>query len=159
MQPQSRPGGFDMGRLTMGQKLLGITALILLISLFLPWRSIGLEFLGANFGNISGFSASAFSYLVILGILGVLVLEGLMVGGVLTGNFNGALISAIVGGVTALLAIIMFLTVLSGVTWGAFVGLLAALAMGYAAYVRFQESKTTALPPGAPPSAPPPTAP
>jgi O-antigen/teichoic acid export membrane protein len=87
------------------------------------------------------------------------VIEGLMMGRVLPANVPGALISAIAAGVAALLAILTFLFALGAVAWGAFVGLLAALALGYGAYLRWTESKTTAPPSGMPPPSAPPTAP
>ncbi|MGH2676263.1 MAG: hypothetical protein ACRDH1_12725, partial [Actinomycetota bacterium] len=61
------------------------------------------------------------------------------------------LIGAILAGATALFTIIAFLTKLSAIKWGAFVGLILALAMAYGAYMRLQESKAGMPPP--PPAA------
>jgi hypothetical protein len=169
MPQHDRPAGFSWNSLTMGQKGLAISGLVLLIALFLPWESYevpgfefgGQEFGGVDIGSFNAFSASGgLAWLSFLGIIGFLVIEGLMMGGVLPATVPGAMISAIAAGVASLLAIISFLLSLGGVTWGAFVGLIAALALGYAAYVRWNESKSAAPPPMAPPpAAPPPTAP
>ena len=152
-QPQGT-GGFDMNRVTTGQKILLIGGLLLLIDLFMPWQSAG----GGSFAGIDipGVSFNGFRGLGILaGILaiGLLVWEGLMLAGVniSMGTTSPALIGAILGGATALFTIITFLTMLSGVTWGAFVGLILALVLAYGAYVRFNESKVggTSMPPAA----------
>jgi hypothetical protein len=158
-----RPTGFSMSNLTQGQRILGIASLVLLISLFLPWERFEV-FQGEIFGiegsaNISGLSASPLGWLVLLLILGLLVFEGLLMSGTIRGDFNGALISAAIGGGIVLLGLIMFLTSLGAISWGAFVGLIALLGVAYGAWLRFNESKTATPPPGAPPSAPPPAAP
>jgi hypothetical protein len=152
-QPQ-RPGGFDMNRVSTGSKILLVAGLLLLIDLFLPWQSAG----GGSIGGfeIPGVSFNGFRGLGILaGILAIalLVWEGLVAAGVNInmGNTSPALIGAILGGATALFTIITFLTMLSGVTWGAFIGLILALALAYGAYMRFNESKVGggAMPPAA----------
>jgi hypothetical protein len=159
------PGGFSMASLTQGQRILGIASLVLLISLFLPWERFeffeGGEFFGVEVpgsaANISGLSASPLGWLILLAIIGWFVFEGLIIGGVLRGNFNAALISAGIGGLAALLALIQFLLVLGSISWGAFVGLIALLGVGYGAWLRFSESKRMAPPPSAAgPTAPPP---
>lgn len=143
--------GFDWQRLSMGTKGLLISGVVLVISLFLPWQ-------GVNFGGpFGGFSVNGFrglGILVFLVALGVIIWELVIaMTTVNTGTMSPALISAAGGGLAAVLTIIHFLTSLTAVTWGAFVGLLAGLAMGYAAWLRFNESKTAPAPPPAPPPA------
>ncbi|MGH2738431.1 MAG: hypothetical protein ACRDHH_06405, partial [Actinomycetota bacterium] len=67
------------------------------------------------------------------------------------GTTSPALIGAALAGATALFTIIAFLTKLSAIKWGAFVGLILGLVMAYGAYMRFQESKVGGppLPPAA----------
>src|SRR5918997_683212 len=43
--------------------------------------------------------------------------------------------------------VITFIVALQAVAWGAFLGLVLALALAYAAYIRFQESKVGTAPP------------
>lgn len=143
--------GFDWQRLSMGTKGLLISGVVLVISLFLPWQ-------GVNFGGpFGGFSVNGFrglGILVFLVALGVIIWELVIaMTTVNTGTMSPALIGAAGGGLAAVLTIIHFLTSLTAVTWGAFVGLLAGLAMGYAAWLRFNESKTAPAPPPAPPPA------
>ena len=145
-QPQ-RPGGFDMARVTTGQKILLVSALLLFIDLFLPWQDFGGgEFFGVE---VEGVSLNGFRGLGILaGLLAIatLVWEGLVAAGVNInmGTTSPALIGAILGGATALFTIIKFLTSLDGIQFGAFIGLILALALAYGAYLRFQESKVGA---------------
>jgi hypothetical protein len=150
-QPQ-RPGGFDMTRVTAGQKILFVAGLLLFIDLFLPWQGVDFgEFLGQDLGsaNVSGFDGMGI--LVAILVIAMLVWEGLLVGGVVInmGTTSPALIGAILAGATAAFTIISFLTKLSAIKFGAFIGLILALVIGYGAYVRYQESQTTAMPPPA----------
>lgn len=164
-QPQpGTPGGFNWNNLSMGTKILSISSLVFLIVLFLPgWETYdtGLGNLGlpgvpgfADSVSFSAFSAApGVSWLAFLFALAVVVWEGLLAFGVniSMGTMSPALLSAIGGGATALLGVICFLMSLSGVGWAAFVGLLASLAVGYGAFLRFNESKVggAAPPPAA----------
>ena len=152
------PGGSSMNRLTRGQMILGIASVALLIFLFFPWQDFGGG--GRAFGfDIPGLTISGINkplgWLVLLLILGLLVWEGLLLAGVIKGNFNGALIAAAIGGAIALFGVLLFLTSLSGVAIGAFLGLIASLAVAWGAWTRFQESKTAPPTSAAPPTAPP----
>lgn len=143
--------GFDWQRLSMGTKGLLISGAVLIISLFLPWQGVSF---GGPFGGFSVNGFRGLGILVFLLALGVIIWEIAQAMTTMnTGNMSPALISAAGGGLAAVLTIIHFLTNLTAVTWGAFVGLLAGLAMGYAAWLRFNESKTAPAPPPAPPPA------
>ena len=159
--PAPAGGGFNWNNLSTGQKILPIAAFVLLISLFLPWASNVGGFVGEieeaaeefaeTFGgedvdtstSVSGLAATFVNYLTLLFALAVITWEALLVFGVKinTGTMSPALISAAAGAATALFAIIAFLMVLGRISWGAFFGLVAALAVAYGAFVRFQESK------------------
>jgi hypothetical protein len=139
-QPARPGGGFDMTRLSTGSKILLVAGALLFIDLFLPWQSA--------FGfSVSGFSG--LGVLVAILLIGLLVWEGLLIGGanINMGTTSPALISAIVAGAAALFTIILFLTRLNAVAFGAFIGLILALVLAYGAYVRFNESKVTTPPP------------
>jgi hypothetical protein len=151
-QPQ-RPGGFDMARMTTGSKVVLVTAILLFIDLFFPWQGVDFgDFLGTDLGsaNVSGFSG--LGILVAILCLAVIVWEGMLAAGVNVsmGTTSPALIGAALAGATALFTIIAFLTKLSAIKWGAFVGLVLALVMAYGAYLRFQESKVGGPPPPPP---------
>jgi hypothetical protein len=148
MAQPTRPGGFDFARLSTGSKILLGAGILLLIALFLPWQDVG-NLLGFDVpgDTINGFRGVG--VLVALLVIGLIVWEGLLAAGagINTGTMSPGLISAILGGAAALFTIIHFLTSLDGVTWGAFVGLILALVLGYGAYMRYTESRTAAPPP------------
>ncbi len=138
-----------MARMSTGSKVALTVAILLFIDLFFPWQGVDFgDFLGADLGsaNVSGFNG--LGILVALLCIAVIVWEGLMAAGVNInmGTTSPALIGAILAGATAVFTIIAFLTKLSAIKWGAFVGLVLALAMAYGAWMRFQESKATAPP-------------
>ncbi|MDQ3991076.1 MAG: hypothetical protein M3245_02035 [Actinomycetota bacterium] len=144
-----RPG-FDLNRLSMGTKVLLGAGLVLFIALFLGWNCFG------------GFCLSGWSGMGVLAgllVLALLVWEGLELAGVLaTVNAPKALIAAGLGAGAALFALIRFFQAMQGLGVGAIIGLIAALGLGYGAWLRFNESKTA--PGGLPPtSAPPPPPP
>jgi hypothetical protein len=144
-----RPGGMDMGRMSTGTKILTIGGILLFIDLFLPWQGVGgVEAFGIEVPgvNISGFSG--LGVFVALLVLGLIVWEALLAFGVniQMGTTSPALISAILGGAVAVFTIILFLTRLTAIKYGAFIGLILALVIAYGAYMRFQESKAGPAP-------------
>ena len=152
-QPQ-RPGGFDVNRLTTGQKVLLGGGILYLIVLFFPWFGVGGELgdLGEALGvdtSVSGFSGLG----VFSGILVFLLLvwEGMAAAGsgVKLGTTSPALVGAILGGLAALTGILNVLFNMSVAQISAWIGVVVAVALLYGAYVRFQESKVGGTaPPG-----------
>ena len=146
-QPQ-RPGGFDMNRLTTGQKVLLGAGLLYLISLFFKW-------LGADLGgleDIPGFEvpdvavngwAGGIGTLSGILVIALLVWEGLAAAGtnINLGTTSPALIGAVLGAATFVFGIINFIQSLDGLRIGAWIGLIALIGIAYGSYVRFQESK------------------
>jgi hypothetical protein len=157
MAQPTRPGGFDMSRGSTGSKILLGAAIVLFITLFLPWSGIDLgefgEFAGIS-GNISGFSTGgAIAILLVLVLIALIAWEIMLMAGVTMnlGTMSPSLLSAILGGVGALLGLIVFLMAIDAIKWGAFIGLLAVLALAYGAYMRYTEGRTVTPPP--PPAA------
>jgi hypothetical protein len=152
-QPQ-RQGGFDFARASTGSQILLVAAAVLFIALFLPWSGIDLggqfaEAFGIS-GDISGWEVGgALSVLLGLVLLGLIVWEAMPMAGVNAnvGTTSPSLVSAILGGVSGLLGLIVFLMALQGIAWGAFVGLVAVAALAYGAYLRYTESRTAPPPP------------
>ena len=147
-----------MARMSTGQKILLGAGILLLIDLFLPWECV--DIFGGVDLNIPGVDTSGnvcingfngLGFLAGLLAIGLIVWEVMLAMGVAInmGTTSPALVSAILGGATALFAIIRFLQALGDFGFGAFVGILLALILAYGAYVRFQESKLggTAPPP------------
>jgi hypothetical protein len=149
MAQPARPGGFDMRRVSTGSKILLITGLLLFIDLFLPWQRVCIDFggFGGGCASVSGFSG--LGILVAILLIGLLVWEGMLIAGVNVnmGTTSPAMISAIIAGAAALFTIILFLTRLQAIGFGAWIGLILALVLAYGAYVRFNESKVTTPPP------------
>jgi hypothetical protein len=150
MAQPTRPGGFDMARASTASKIILVAAILLFIDLFFPWQGIDFGDVGEAFGisgNISGFSG--LGILVAILCIATIAWEIMLLAGVNInmGTTSPVLISAILAGVTAAFTIITFLTKLTAIKWGAFVGLILALVLGYGAYMRYTESRTAAPPP------------
>jgi hypothetical protein len=143
-----RPG-FDWGRLTMGQKGVLITGVLLFIDLFLPWNKVGECPFCVSVNGWSGVGVIAG-----LLVLALLVWEGLNAAGALaTVTAPKALITTAVAAGAALFALLRAVFNLEFSTFGLWLGIILALALGYAAYVRYQESQVAMPPPAAPPPA------
>jgi hypothetical protein len=139
--------GFDWARLTMGQKGVLTTGVLLFVDLFLPWNKVGECPFCVSVNGWSGMG-------VIAGLLVValLVWEGLNAAGALaTMAAPVPLIGAALAGGAALFALLRAIFDLSFSTFGLWLGIILALAMAYAAYVRYQESQVAQPPPAAPP--------
>jgi hypothetical protein len=152
MAQPTRPGGFDMARASTASKIILVAALLLFIDLFFPWQGIDFGDVGEAFGisgNISGFNG--LGILVAILCIATIAWEIMLLAGVNInlGTTSPVLISAILAGVTAAFTIISFLTKLTAIKWGAFVGLILALVLAYGAYMRYTESQTAAPPPPA----------
>jgi hypothetical protein len=146
-------GGFDVNKLSTGQKILLGAGILYLISLFFPW-------LGSDLGDLSGLIgidvpdvsvngwAGGIGTLSGVFTIGLLAWEGLSASGVKVGmgSTSPAMVGAVLGGVAGVLGIINFIQSLDGLKIGAFIGLIAILGLLYGAYVRFQESKLAAPP-------------
>lgn len=147
---------FDMSKMSMGTKGALATGILLFIALFFPWFKAdvpGGALFGVDIPGVSGWSGIG----VVAGIAAValIVWEGLSLAGV---NVNAPkkLITAILAGTAAAFTLLRFLIKPSGgfgvgikYSFGAWLGLILALAMLYAAWINFQESKTAAPPPAA----------
>ena len=138
-----------MARLSTGSKILLATGVLLFIDLFLPWQRecVDLGAFGGGCASLNGFNG--LGILVALLVIALLVWEGLLIAGVNInmGTTSPALISAILGAATALFTIILLLTRLSSISFGAWIGLILGLVLAYGAYVRYNESRVTTPPP------------
>ena len=150
----SGSSGFDMSKMSTGEKLLAGGGILLLIDSFLPWQRFcvdlgGLENLAG--GNVcasagmwsgsGGFAGVIAGLLTIaLVIVGVLSMTGMMA------NMNMGAMSAdkIVGFLGAgvfVFGILKFIFVLTNSPgWAAFIGLVLLLAIGYGSWQKIQSS-------------------
>lgn len=152
-------GGFDMGSMSLSDKLLIVGAALLVIVAFLPWQGVCGDFgpLGGKFCiNIKATSGSGglFGILMLLGALALIVWEimGAMGQSKELGGMAPAKISGFLGLGVAGLGILKFLLSAFNVgRWGAWVGLVVILVIAYGAFLKLKESGAM---PMAPPAAP-----
>ena len=180
----SGSSGFDMSKMSTAEKLLAGGSILLLIDSFFPWQSADPGGLGDLLGVDLSFNMWQASG-AIFGVLAGLLAIALIVVGVLsmTGsmtNMNMGTLSAdkLVGWLGAgvfVFGILKFIFALTASpAWGAFVGLILLIAIGYGAWQKMQATGGMTMgggmsgggttmggpPPSAPPpSTPPPSAP
>jgi hypothetical protein len=158
-----RSSGFDMSKLTTGSWiLLGGGVLLLLDSFIFSWQKVcyggGLsELLGGSLcGKAGMWSGDAGWAGVIAGLLviALIVWEAIALAGLsMSLPMAASKISAYIGFATLAFVIIKFLLIMTNhVAFGAFLGLIFALAVGYGAWMRFQEPEVSAAPPPPPPA-------
>lgn len=168
-----------MDRLTKGEKIVGIGALVLLIASFLSWAKVEFEGIAGVGGGSESFSAWSDAYgaylkLGLITALLALILVGIRAAGTnMTMPLSTGMLYLIFSGITALTVLIATLMgpddagadAIPGIEVSRglfmFVGLLAALAMAYGAWMHYQgeQSGATATMGGpTPPMTPPPPA-
>jgi hypothetical protein len=154
-----RSGGFDMSRVSIASKILMGAGILLLIDSFLQWQRVCVEFAGIS--GCSGVSAwagsgSFFGLLMGLCLIALLILEVMEAAGAaenLKLPISPSKASAYLGFGVVIFGVLKLIIVLtSDVKPSLFgwVGLVLILAVGYGAWMRFQEPETAAPPPMAP---------
>lgn len=154
--------GFDMSKMSTASKITLGATLVYFIDSFLPWNRACFGG-GQLFGvNVPSACASAnlwhgVGFIAVLLALALLVEEGMKVAGVkMSINMPvGTVVLGLAGGIV-LFTILKILIDHSFLSWGAWLGLILSLVIGYGGYLRFQEEKAMTPPPMAPP--PPPAA-
>jgi hypothetical protein len=179
----SGSSGFDMSKMSTAEKLLAGGSVLLLIDSFLPWQSFGGEL--GDLGELIGVKTSwsmwqgsgswagvlAGLLAIALIVLGVLTMTGTMAN-MNMGTMTPDTLVGWLGAGVFVFGIIKFLIVLfNEVAWGAFIGLVLLVAIGYGAWQKLQASGGLSMGGsgggtmgggmggGMPPSSPPPSAP
>jgi hypothetical protein len=122
---------FDAARWSRGDLVTGVATLVLLISLFLPWFSVQLEGFPIPGLSVDALSAHGWMYITLLVTLAVV---GYLVARVVYDDLRlpGPRWQALAGatGITLLLSFVAFVDVPTGLgqSYGAFVGLVSAIA-------------------------------
>ena len=160
--------GFDMSKMSTASKILLGGSILLLLDSFLTWQKICFDLpidIGIpNCGTASMWGGSASWAGLVTGLLTIALIawEGIQLAG--QGPDVGqpaSKISAYLGFSVLIFGLLKFLLVVTnhpGI--GAFIGLVLLLAIGYGAWMRFQEPVTPATTtPSAPPATPPATPP
>ena len=143
--PQPRPG-FDLSRMSTATKILLGGSLLFLIDSFLPWNQVC--FAGfcasANLWNGVGFIAALLAILI-------LVMELLAVANVEVNVGDARSRSMIEAGLAAGVLLFTILKVIidsEALSFGAWIGIILALAIAYGGYLRWTEAQVMAPPPG-----------
>jgi hypothetical protein len=155
-----KSGGFDMSKMSMADKIIAGAGILLLIDSFLQWQKVCFDFggitgLGRTCGGVNAWSGSGSFFGLLMGIcvIVLLVWEGLQMAGsagIVKLPISASKASAYLGfGVVGFGVLKLLIVLTSAVKPSIFgwLGLILILAVGYGAWMRFQE------PEGAPPSA------
>jgi hypothetical protein len=140
---------FDLARVPTADKILLGGALLLFIDTFLPWQRVCIGLLGiCPSANAWGGSGAFAGVLVGLFTLLLLIGEVMLVAGVaMPPNVP---VSTLLAGLTAgtvLLTIIKFLIVIGKAgSYGAWIGLVLAVAIAYGGYMKMQGEKASSSP-------------
>lgn len=155
----AQSSGFDMSRMSTASKILLGGGILLLIDSFLPWQRVcfevgGLDLnLGCASASMWGGDGSFFGFIAGLLLIALLVWEGMALANVsLNVGMDAGKISAYLGfGILAFALLKFIFALMESPGFGAFIGLILALAVGYGAWMRFQEP-AAATPPPPPPA-------
>ncbi|HZD78499.1 MAG TPA: hypothetical protein VE646_00450 [Actinomycetota bacterium] len=144
----AQSAGFDMSRVSTATKILGGAAVLLLIDSFLAWQRVCVSFLtvsACGSANMWGGRGSFFG--IIAGILTIVLIawEAFNLAGSNSLNLSASpgKISAYLGfGVLAFVVVKFILALTNHPAFGAWIGMILALAVGYGAWMKFQEPET-----------------
>ena len=148
--------GFDMSRMSTATKILLGASLLFVVDSFLPWNRACTD-LGPLAGGNVCFGANLW--------VGIGVLTGLIAIALLAVEATKAfapqvaipgIVSAGLAGGLVLFTLIKILVHSEALSFGAWIGILLALAVAYGGYMRFQESKVAGPAAGSPPPPGPP---
>jgi hypothetical protein len=144
--------GFDLSRMSTATKILLGGGVLLFIDSFLSWQKVCFEIAGLGgcvTANMWGGDGSFFGLLGGLLTIALLIWEGLALANVdLNVGMPRSKISAYVGfGVLGFVVIKFIFAMTQSPAFGAFIGLILALAVGYGAWMRFQEPEARPMAP------------
>jgi hypothetical protein len=149
----------DMSELTLGEKLVGGGAIVLLVSLFLPWYGFSSSSIVGSFSEkislMSGSGGIAFLILAACVVtVGAILLRMLNIFDISDQGVPEATVVLGAAGIGALLVIWKFLSMPSGGfssgdfgsagygrSYGAYIALVAAVALVAGAVIKFQEER------------------
>lgn len=144
--------GFDMSKMSTASRILLGGSILLLIDSFLSWQRACAGIGTINFCvSRSMWNGDGGFFGLIGGILTIalLVWEAMALANVeMNLGMSRAKISAYLGfGVLAFVVLKFIFAMTESPAYGAFIGLILALAIGYGAWMRFQEPEMAAMPP------------
>jgi len=147
--------GFDMSKLSTASKILLIGSAVLLLDSFLPWQKVCVDLsvigVGDRCGSAGMWGGDAGFFGVIAGLLTIALLAWEIIGAAgqrVEVGMPASKVSAYLGFGVLGFGILKFLLVMTNfVSYGAFIGLVCILAIGYGAWMRLQEPATVSAPP------------
>lgn len=156
-----KSGGFDMSKLTTADKLVLGGGILLLLDSFLSWQKVCVSDLVGSLGGLANFCGKAnawggngsfFGLLMGLLLIILIVWEVMQIGG-MAGNVkmpvSASKGTAYLGFGAVVFGLLKFiLAVTNHGALFAYVGLILILAVGYGAWMKFQEPES-AMPPAA----------
>jgi hypothetical protein len=146
--------GFDMSRMSTASKILLGGSILLLIDSFLSWQKacFGNDvFNVCGSANMWGGNGGFFGVIAGLLTIALVIWEGLALANVsMNMPMSSAKISAYLGfGVLAFVIVKFIFAMTESPAYGAFIGLVLALVIGYGAWMRFQEPELPQMTPPA----------
>jgi len=158
-----KSGGFDMSKMSMATKIILGAGILLLIDSFLSWQKVCASDILGSLGGLGDICAKANAWGgsggwagLIMGLLliALLVWEGTQLANMqmnLGVGLTPSKLAAYLGFGVVVFGLIKFLfAVTNDAALFAFVGLILILAVGYGAWMKFQEPETAMPPPMAP---------
>jgi hypothetical protein len=153
---------FNMNRLSSADRILMVTGALFFIDTFLHWQAAcaDVSILGKVCVSVNAWGGNAAFLGVLAAIFAIALVVWLAVsamGTTLNVGVPASTLNQILVGGTLLFGILKFLfSAFDHGAYGAWIGLILLLAMGYGAYMKMQEPKPVAAPPAPPPIAGPP---
>lgn len=136
----------DFKKMTLGQKIAGISGLVLIVSIFLPWYTLTIPGFGSGSSGPFESVLSTFGILLLLGAMGVIAAKIFASADFSVGPFKPEQIALMLAGVGAVLVLIklIFGHSESGIGldrgFGLFIGFLAAAGLTAGSFFMMQEA-------------------
>lgn len=149
----AQSSGFDMSKMSAASKILLGGGVLFLIDTFLPWQRVCFELAGITGGCVSanawGGNGGFAGLLAGLLVIALIVWEAIGLAGTSVNvGIPASKLSAYIGfGVLVFAALKFILVIGNSAGFGSYIGLVLALAVGYGAWMRFQEPAGAAPPP------------
>lgn len=139
--------GFDVSKMSLASKILGVAGIVYLVVLFLPWNQVCVgEIIGISTGicaSVNGLHGLGFLNLILVVLvvgMEVAMLTGTEIN-VSTPQQRAMIGAGIAWAITALTVLKVLLVDNEFIAWGAWLGLIVSLVIAYGGFLRFQESK------------------
>jgi hypothetical protein len=150
---------FNMNRLSSADRILLVATALFFIDTFLPWQRACVSLAGFSAcGSFSAWGGRAAALGVIAALFSIALLAWLVMNALgmnlSTGMAPSRLSSILVGGTVVFGVLKFILAATDHGGYGAWIGLILLIAIGYGGYMKMQEPQPVVAPPPAPPVPP-----